>query len=271
MPAEDSVETISQRLAKLKDQILDVTDEVAAALESGDRARQLQVGRTVPPVTEAYQALIDGLPATERASIERTLGRMVTDLRRQAGQLAQRPEGSKVARAVDAGEQPFLLRRTPGRVLHPDGPPPPRVRPTYSVGGDVEAWCGKCKELRAHNIVAVVDGMPKQVICVHCKSKHGYRTEPILRGAEAETTRAAVPSGGGRSAVSAQAQREREERQRFEEELRAAESRPFDPRENFKTGQVIEHPKFGRGRIESVLKGSILVRFIDGRRQVTRQ
>lgn len=270
MPAEDSAEMISQRLAKLKDQILDLTDEVAAALESGDRARQLAMGPKVPPVTEAYQAFIAGLAAAERASVERTLGRMVTDLRRQAGQLAQRPEGSKVARAVDAGEQPFLLRRDPGRVLHPDGPPPPRVRPTYSVGGDVEAWCGKCKELRAHNIVAVVDGMPKQVICVHCKSKHGYRTEPILRGTDAETPRAAVPASG-RSAVSAQAQREREERQRFEEELRAAESRVFDPKENFKTGQVIQHPKFGRGRIESVLKGSILVRFIDGRRQVTRQ
>ncbi|MFO0573544.1 MAG: hypothetical protein U1A78_06080 [Polyangia bacterium] len=265
------MEETKQRLAKLKEKILDTTDEVAAALESGDRAIQLQIGPKVPPLADEYQALLLALPESERGAVERTLGRMVTDMRRQAAQLAQRPEGRKAERAVDAGVQPFLLRRDPGRVLHPEGPPPPRTRPTYAVGGEVEAWCGKCKELRAHNIVVVVDGMPKQVSCIHCKSRHGYRTEPILRGADAEAARATPAPTGNRSVVSAQAQREREERQRFEDELRAAEVKPFDPKDNFKTGQVIQHPRFGRGRIESVLKGSILVRFIDGRRQVSRQ
>ena len=36
-------------------------------------------------------------------------------------------------------------------------------------------------------------------------------------------------------------------------------------------GQIIAHPKWGRGKIESVLRGSILVRFLDGLRQVSRQ
>ena len=45
----------------------------------------------------------------------------------------------------------------------------------------------------------------------------------------------------------------------------------FDPRDNFKPGQIISHPKWGRGKIESVLRGSILVRFLDSLRQVSRQ
>ena len=55
-------------------------------------------------------------------------------------------------------------------------------RGAISVGAEVESWCGKCKEMRAHHIVAMFADLPKQVICVMCKSRHGYRSEPLHRG-----------------------------------------------------------------------------------------
>ena len=46
------------------------------------------------------------------------------------------------------------------------------------------------------------------------------------------------------------------------EEVAAAETvRLFDPKERYKAGEIIAHPEFGRGKIENVLRSSLLVRF----------
>jgi hypothetical protein len=259
---------IDQRTSQIKDDIFAAIDEVGAALESGDRHRQLQAGPLLPPLIARYEALVEKLPESARERFERTVGRMLTDLRRQAGFLATQVGGQKAERAADGGGQPFLLQRTPGKSILGQDRPPARERPKYTVGDDVEAWCGKCKELRAHNIVALFDGLPKQVSCVHCKSRHGYRTEPLQRGEAAKASTAASPRS---PAINAQARRQRELREKLEAELDAVPPKPFDPKDTFKTGQVIVHPKYGRGKIETVLKGSVLVRFLDGLRQISRQ
>ena len=40
--------------------------------------------------------------------------------------------------------------------------------------------------------------------------------------------------------------------------------RLFDPRERYKAGEVISHPEYGRGKIQNVLRSSLLVRFSVG-------
>jgi hypothetical protein len=46
------------------------------------------------------------------------------------------------------------------------------------------------------------------------------------------------------------------------EEVAAAPNvRLFDPKERYKAGEIIAHPEFGRGKIENVLRSSLLVRF----------
>ena len=37
--------------------------------------------------------------------------------------------------------------------------------------------------------------------------------------------------------------------------------RIFDPKERYKAGEIIVHPEYGRGKIENVLRSSLLVRF----------
>jgi hypothetical protein len=44
----------------------------------------------------------------------------------------------------------------------------------------------------------------------------------------------------------------------------AAEVRSFDPKERYKAGEIISHPEFGRGKVENVLRSSLLVRFSVG-------
>ena len=40
--------------------------------------------------------------------------------------------------------------------------------------------------------------------------------------------------------------------------------RSFDPKARYRPGDVISHPEFGRGKIETVLRSSLLVRFCVG-------
>ena len=44
--------------------------------------------------------------------------------------------------------------------------------------------------------------------------------------------------------------------------------RVFDPKERYKAGEIIVHPEYGRGKIENVLRSSLLVRFSGRRPQV---
>ena len=46
----------------------------------------------------------------------------------------------------------------------------------------------------------------------------------------------------------------------------AVDPRPFDPKGRYKSGEIIVHPEHGRGKIENVLRGSLLVRFLEGLR-----
>jgi hypothetical protein len=44
----------------------------------------------------------------------------------------------------------------------------------------------------------------------------------------------------------------------------AAEVKLFDPKQRYKVGDIIAHPEYGRGKIENVLRSSLLVRFSIG-------
>ena len=49
-----------------------------------------------------------------------------------------------------------------------------------------------------------------------------------------------------------------------EEVAAAATVRVFDPKERYKAGEIIVHAEYGRGKIENVLRSSLLVRFSVG-------
>jgi hypothetical protein len=263
-------ESQSNRLQQLNDEIAAAVNEVDAALESGEEPRQIAAGQLVEGLAARWRELSAELSPVDRESAERGVGRRLTDLRRAAAALSRRDSGQRVQRAVDAGFVPFIERRTPPKSIVPQ-----RAAPTskLSVGGEVESWCGKCKEMTTHNIVAMVGDQPKQVICQVCNSRHDYRTEPPARHKKAAAAAASASGSGGEATTGARRLEDRELQKRQEakralqkELAEAVDPRPFDPKGRYKSGEIIVHPEHGRGKIENVLRGSLLVRFLEGLR-----
>ncbi len=258
------------KVAAFKDDLLGAIDDVSVALDGGDDERQLSAGRRVQQSVALYNTLLAEGHGKEREELERTLGRRITDLRRTAAQLTQRVSGRSTEVAIDRGHVPFLLRRDPGKSIVPQRAAPLRDAPKFSVGGECDAWCGKCKEVRTHNAVALVGGEPKQVVCQVCGSRHNYRpTRPMRARAEDK----GLPSNPnryfdtGKPRVDPATQKREEDKRKLREALQAVDDpRPFDPKARYKAGEIIVHPDHGKGKIENVLKGSLLVRFLEGLR-----
>mgnify|MGYP007071097916 CR=1 FL=1 len=262
---------IKNRTDQLKDEIYGAIDTISAALESGEQKAQLDAGKLIDPLIEKYQQVFNDIPGAERDMFDRTVGRIMTDMRRLAAGLATQRTGQKAVKAVDAGPQPFILTRAPSPFLTrttASAPAPRRVK-KYSIGGDIEAWCGKCKELTGHSILVIEGDEPKQVLCGICRSQHNYRTESAR-----PTDKPATGSTASNNKVSGRtsdADKQRSEKNKLADELAAAvDVKLFNPRDTFKSGQIISHPLYGRGKVESITRGSVLIRFVEGLRPLSR-
>jgi hypothetical protein len=115
------------------------------------------------------------------------------------------------------------------------------------LGDDAHAYCGRCKEERMHQVVALhSDGQIERVTCNYCQSTHRYR-DP-----QAATTTAASKTRRTTAARS------------LEAKTRAVSdkpARPYSPRETFAAGDNISHAKFGEGHVVEARQGKIDVRF----------
>jgi hypothetical protein len=111
------------------------------------------------------------------------------------------------------------------------------------LGGDVDAFCGKCKEVREHVIAAVnPDGAIGRVECRTCHSNHIYRE----RSPRATTTRSSTRN----------AKKESDSANEAVGPLRA-----YSMQERFAAGDRVDHPKFGVGLVVEVRAGKIDVKF----------
>jgi hypothetical protein len=255
------------QLARLPDLVVDAVDAVDAALEEKSRERILAAHEKLATLGATYDEVLAQAEGTERAQVEQRFGRRITDIRRQAARLPAGAMGRTTAISSDAGSVPFLEQRAPGKSIQEvTGTPLRRGQvAALGVGSEVEAWCGPCGGLMEHRVFAMVGETPQQVVCRSCGAKHGFRTEPARTPAPAP---GASPSRG-RGPTPEQAEIERKDRERMalKNELIAAEKvRPFLPKERYKAGEIIEHPSHGRGKIESITRGSLLVRFAHGLR-----
>jgi hypothetical protein len=223
----------------------------------------------VEQLSQRYREYFEALSESDRMKAERTHGRRLADIKRLASLLPRigTISGStpdRVAGASAVGE-----RRITG-VSWGAGNRASGGGAKLRVGGDVEAWCSPCGGLTEHSIVAMVGDEPKQVVCQSCNGRHGYRTTPARKGTgEME---AAVTTSGGSSMASGAAreaqrkadQKAAEQRALAAEVARATDVRDFDPKGRYKAGEIIYHPEYGRGKIETVLRSSLLVRFSIG-------
>lgn len=262
---DDSIRTKLEDLAHSADDFADAVD--AAYEEHATFTQKLDTRREVDDVARRYKELLATLSESDRMNAERTVGRKVVDLLKAAQRLPAPPAGAPVAKRQDTG---FFETREGSSSRKPitigaqaGGPRRGDAVPKYKVSGECEAYCGPCEERRTHVIIAVVDGVPAQVVCQSCGGRHKYRSGPARnKGKE-------MPLSAARPTFAPVIDRKAQEKKALLDALRAAESvRAYSPKERYKAGEIIEHPEHGRGKIENVLPRTLLVRFAGGLKSV---
>jgi hypothetical protein len=246
-------------LAQLNDEIRDVALQVHQAEEHKEERDVVAAAHAgVERLSRRYRELLQSLSPGEQMRTERVLGRRVVDLKRMASVLPKVPAATTEStpdRAAGGGA-PGERRITGVSWTSERGTP--AARP--GVGSDVESWCGRCGETTTHSIVAMVGTEPKQVLCQVCGSRHTHRTGPARKAVASAAATGEVDDRP--RAQDPEAKRKAAELRALGEEVAAAQTvRFFDPKERYKAGEIIAHPEFGRGKIENVLRSSLLVRF----------
>ena len=133
----------------------------------------------------------------------------------------------------------------------------------YQAGGEIDAWCTRCRLDLLHRIVAVVAGEPRRVECETCHSQHNYRAP---RSGTAAAIRTANKGARPRSRTAAEA------RDAATWDTRVAGKDPssfvpFSVDKHFQAGNLISHKRFGQGYVVEVLQdGKINVLFREGHR-----
>jgi hypothetical protein len=116
-----------------------------------------------------------------------------------------------------------------------------RIRP----GDEIVAYCGRCKQERTHQVVALNSKeQADRVICRFCQSNHLYRE--IKTGAQSTSASKKYPT--------------------IKEPVASTRSvatplRQYNGKEVYAEGDLIQHPKFGQGRVIEARGGKIDVRF----------
>lgn len=140
---------------------------------------------------------------------------------------------------------------------------------TIGIGKDIDAWCGPCKRIATHTLIAIVDGQPKQVMCLSCRDRHNYRLEPGRRAA------GEGPAPKRRTEPRKLTNQELQQNQKQQEALllsrelaAATDVKKISRHQVYKSGEIVEHPQYGRGKIENARRDSLLVRFNGGLKSV---
>jgi len=121
---------------------------------------------------------------------------------------------------------------------------------TPVVGKDIDAWCGKCKLVLAHVIVALKDGDPHRVQCKTCEAVHAFKTEePAKPTKSTASKRRAGPSEYDRRLTG--------------RDLSTAS--PYKLTSTYRADELIKHRTLGYGLVtEQIGDSKVEVLFPDG-------
>lgn len=123
----------------------------------------------------------------------------------------------------------------------------------FKVGGELDAYCGRCKMELRHTILALVASKVVRVRCNTCGSDHGYR--------DGTRTRAAASSSASRTPAKVRVPKVVVS---FEEQLTSkdlGQVRNYSPKLSFAMEEVMNHPTFGMGIVSAVRQDKVDVTF----------
>jgi hypothetical protein len=120
------------------------------------------------------------------------------------------------------------------------------------VGGEVDAFCGRCELVLAHTVHAVLANRPVKVECNTCHAVHRYRSVPGAPASGSAAARKAVrpPRRGGQSVG-------------FDELLAQHTRRavPYSSGRLLAVDDVVDHVTFGRGFVTAVRGDKVEIAF----------
>ena len=133
------------------------------------------------------------------------------------------------------------------------------------AGGEVDAWCTKCKLVLNHRIIAMVGTTPVRVECSTCGSHHNFRARaPGEKAPSAGGGTRTIVGGGSsgprstRSSVT-KAQQAALDRERTWEKAIAGkgvnEFKKYNVAATFAEGDLVRHTKFGDGVVTRIIEG----------------
>lgn len=156
------------------------------------------------------------------------------------------------------------------------------------TGGEIDAYCTKCRLDLTHRIIAMVGDSVKKVECKTCGSHHLYRRPKTERDArmkaledkaskassskDGKRASAASPRAGEKRSASdkltAAERAEREQTSMWERAIAGQPPQAFKPFRitvTFAQGDLVRHSKFGDGVVSRVVdRGKVEILFQDG-------
>ena len=133
---------------------------------------------------------------------------------------------------------------------------------THKVGGEVDAFCTRCKMTLAHTILAMVGTTIARVQCNTCGGQHAFRSAP---GASSARPRQSSSSSAS-SLASRAASREPLVKTviTFEDQLKGKDltrARRYSPKDTYAVDEVMDHPTFGFGLVKAIRMDKVDVVF----------
>ncbi len=151
------------------------------------------------------------------------------------------------------------------------------IRTPLAAGERIESRCRRCDDITGHIIVAMVGGEIYKVECQACRSVHRFHP-PHGAPAKSRSANAASRPSAARAPSAAVQERPRagsvkaltiENTWRDAINRHIGAAKPYAMDGSFEAGDLISHPTFGQGIVQSVEKpNKINVLFQDGLRSL---
>ena len=132
----------------------------------------------------------------------------------------------------------------------------------HKVGGEVDAFCTRCRLTLAHTILAMVGTKLARVRCNTCNGDHAYRSAPGTT--DKPSASRSSSSSSTKAPRASRASAEEKVVISFEEQLAGkdiANAPRYSPRDTYKVDQVVDHPTFGLGLVTAVRGDKVDIAF----------
>ena len=126
------------------------------------------------------------------------------------------------------------------------------------VGDEVESKCTKCKKVTFHTVESMDGDEILKVICKVCGSKHKYR--PPKKEKEKKSV--------SEKRVLKKAKENEEKWLELISDKSEEDAKPYTISGVYEVGDLIEHPKFGKGYVSDIIGNKMVVTFKDGDRKL---